>query len=454
MKIIILILIFFTLIKAEVYPIVYSKMAIPLFKAESIFAEYIEFLDIKKQNDIYSKEVKQLIDKGFLLDKKSIQKNELNDYLKSLRKLEKKHKYLLFTLSKHLLNAIEKNDYDTFYKIANIPLKSFYEFTFLKQKVLTYYKKNRKIRKIAILENIIEDEKSKVIKNIINNQVVNSKFNKRIKNTNNIYWTSSINSNNTSTKYNGYIYSGKKNAIHAASKFLDLGIRLGGICSDKNGNIYWLNISNNTIYRSDANGENIRKIISNLDYPRSLTIDIKRERIYWSEWIKENNKVSAKISYANLDGNNRRIIINHRLKSIGNLDIDYVNNKLYITDPSANGIYTSSLEGINLKLIAYSPHASGIALDVKNNRIVWSDSSTDKIYSANLDGKNKKTLITFNDSFASPSHISIDHKKQRLIYSISINHQGIIESSDMNGNDRRIEFSAEKLYNVGGIFIR
>jgi hypothetical protein len=457
MRIITIILIFITFLRAETYPSLYSKLATPLFQAENIFSQYIDYSDIKEHNEIYALETKRLITKGFLLDKETKHKKEdVLLYLKSLRELEKKYNHILLLLSKHLLNSIEKDDYDSFSKLASIPLDSFYRSSSFKQKVITYYKHSKK-SKIATLEHLIKNEKIALAnipyKNNSNNNsnVVNSGIQNTLYD---VYWTSSINSNNEATQYRGYVYAAYKNALSEGKKILDLGIFLGEVCSDKYGNIYWIKNRENKIYKSDANGENIEILETNVVNLRYMFIDAKNDRIYWSGWEKENGELSGKVGYTTLDGINHRTIIQHRLKGSGSLAIDYVHNKLYIADPSGNGIYMSSLDGLGLRLIAYSPQASGIALDVANNKIIWTDSSTDKIYSANLDGKDKQTLIDFNDKFASPSHVKIDFEKRRLIYSVAIEHQGVLESSDMNGNDRRIEFSADILYNVGGLFIR
>ena len=457
MRTITILLIFFTLLQARTYPVIYAKFATPLFQAENIFGQYAEYPDIQKQNEIYALETKKLIAKGFLLDQENKHKKEdVLLYLKSLRELEKKYDYILFLLSKHLLGAIEKDDYDSFSKLANISLNSFYRSSSFKQKVIAYYKNNQK-NKIATLEHLIKNEKIALASIRYENNIKNNSniVNTKVQNTlYDVYWTSSINSNNEATKHKAYVYAAYKNALSEGKKILDLGTPLSGVCSDKNGNIYWIKSRENKIYKSDTNGENFEILETNVENLRYMLIDTKNNRMYWSGWEKENGKLSGKVGYTTLDGTNHRTIIQHRLKGSGSLAIDHVHNKLYIADPSSNGIYVSNLDGLGLKLIAYSPQAIGIALDVANNKMFWSDSASDKIYSANLDGKDKKTLIAFDDAFASPTHVKIDFTKRRLIYSVSIEHQGVLESCDMNGNDRRIEFSADILYNVGGLFIR
>jgi len=450
-KVFIYSLIFYSILNAQEYPKIYSKLATPLFKAKIIFNQYSHLDGIEKRSTAYSLDVDSILSNGYsLMEKRKLTKKERTEYLHSLRTLNKKYNQIIYELSKHMSQAIDRNDYKKFKSLVNISLNEIFTSNKLAEKAIKYYKKNKHLGKINSIEELINN--TKIIP--FNNTPV-SKSTKQIMDVpsyiHDIYWTSSIGSN---ISYKGFIYGGNKTDISNSQRILDIGRSLGGVVSDEYGNIYWSDIDEKAILKSDVYGANVEVIVDNLTHPLGLAIDNKRKRIYWSDWMNTKRPQKGYVGYSDFDGQNRRTIIGQRLISGGQICIDSKFDKLYIADMFGKSIFSSDMEGLNLKLIAYSKQPSGIAVDYKNKRIVWSDSSSDAIYSAELDGSIKKKLIDFNDAFASPSSICIHHELQRLIYSVSLQHQGVIESSGLHGADRRVEFSAQKLYNVGGLFIR
>ncbi|WP_024953897.1 hypothetical protein [Sulfurospirillum arcachonense] len=223
--------------------------------------------------------------------------------------------------------------------------------------------------------------------------------------------------------------------LNTRTEILSFSANLSTCKVDKNGNIYWGDRTNKAIYKANANGTNIRKIITVPSGPSGLAIDNEGERIFWSQWIPK--KKYGEIGYADLSGNNKRILVSDKniMKSGGGMFYDYLYNKLYVSDSSGHKIVMIDIKTKNATRLSYAAQPAKIVVDYKNRKVIWSDAASDNISSIDFNGSNKRTLIQFESRFSNPDSLTIDTINDRLVY----DYDDIIETSNLDGTNRREE---------------
>lgn len=145
----------------ESYPMLFQSQGIPLFKASKLFVTIKSNSSIKDAVDEYKTEVKRVKEIGFSADI-SMDKKEKMIYLKALRVLQKKYDTLMNYLEYSIKSAIRDNNYKEFLNLVNNGINSYKDKENLKEKILSFYKKNKTKGKIASLEKLIREEKNVV----------------------------------------------------------------------------------------------------------------------------------------------------------------------------------------------------------------------------------------------------------------------------------------------------
>ena len=142
---------------AAKYPETFASLSTPLYKA----AENLERLSIetKLAEPIknYENDAKQLRTKGLALDNSGNKEKKLA-YLRSLRKLQKEYDYIVHLLHHNIQKSIQENDYAAFQKLTATQLPNLLAPRALREQAVAYYKKQRNIGKIQLLESIIKEK--------------------------------------------------------------------------------------------------------------------------------------------------------------------------------------------------------------------------------------------------------------------------------------------------------
>ena len=174
-----------------------------------------------------------------------------------------------------------------------------------------------------------------------------------------------------------------------------------------NAKIYWT--ERDKIRRANLDGSNVQDILTELESPKDIALDIHNRKIYWITF----NLHHSKIYRANLDGSNIEVIFNSkaqvaeqnkRLHSPGCIIIDTNASKIYWGNwRGLWGISRADNDGSNIEDIVIKPpdgdvfaprvDAENIQLDVKAGKMYFVDSLNDNIARANLDGSNYEKLI-------------------------------------------------------------
>ncbi len=109
--------------------------------------------------------------------------------------------------------------------------------------------------------------------------------------------------------------------------------------------------------------------------------------LYWTDW-----GTFAKIERAELDGSNRKILVNTTIAWPNGLAIDYVERKLYWGDAKFDQISCINLDGTDRQVILKDlPHVFGVS--ILGDDIYWTDWQRRKLSKAN---KHDKTEIQVN----------------------------------------------------------
>jgi len=149
--------------------------------------------------------------------------------------------------------------------------------------------------------------------------------------------------------------------------------------------------------------------------------DIENDKIYRSDW----------------DGQNEKEIIASSLDSPCGVAVDWVTEKLYWTDAGFNRIEVSLLDGSMRTILIHTDldKPRGIAVHPQSGRLVFTDwGKTPRIEVAGMDGNNRKTIVSVHISW--PNDITIDHLTERVYWTDAL--EDIIESCFLDGSDRRV----------------
>ena len=173
---------------------------------------------------------------------------------------------------------------------------------------------------------------------------------------------------------------------------------LSNIALDRSGGkIYWNNwLNRSTIKRANLDGSNVQDVITGLQSPRDIALDISSEIIYWTDSETE------MIQQAKLDGSRRENVITG-LISPTSLTLDGTHQKLYWID--GDKIQRANLDGSNIQEVITGLEFPGdIALDLDENKVYWTLRllGKGKIQRANLDGTGIEDVVT---GLSNPSKI-------------------------------------------------
>ncbi|MEJ2373177.1 MAG: hypothetical protein P8Y16_05210, partial [Sulfurimonas sp.] len=116
----------------ENYPSLFSEQGTPLFKAADNFSKLKEYAPATSKVINYAKSVNEVKTLGFKAD--SLQeKKEIQNYLKSLRLLQKQHDKIVKLTIMELLKSIKEDNYKEFTLLADVSTNYFKDQDRLKE---------------------------------------------------------------------------------------------------------------------------------------------------------------------------------------------------------------------------------------------------------------------------------------------------------------------------------
>ena len=178
--------------------------------------------------------------------------------------------------------------------------------------------------------------------------------------------------------------------------------------------IYWSDVGNKSIMRSDLDGNDIDTIINNdLIQPYELLFIDSEKKLVWCDG-------TGKIEIANLDGSQRTVIQDFGLNDPRGLAYSPQLNKLYWTELGNSCIKRSNMDGSQIETLiedVQEPH--GLAIDTLDNKIYWADRMTNKIQRSDLNGNQVETIL--DSTLQNPAAIDLNMEDEIIYFSDSKN---------------------------------
>uniref|UniRef100_A0A8C6LAN2 Low density lipoprotein receptor-related protein 4 n=1 Tax=Nothobranchius furzeri TaxID=105023 RepID=A0A8C6LAN2_NOTFU len=160
---------------------------------------------------------------------------------------------------------------------------------------------------------------------------------------------------------------------------------------DKDGYIYWTDVTTDSINRALWNGTNQEVVVDNsLESPAGLAIDWVTNKLYWTD------AGTDRIEVSNADGSMRTVLIWENLDRPRDIVVDPTGGFMYWTDWGANPkIERAGMDASNRIVIISSnlTWPNGLAIDYETKRLYWADAGMKTIEYGNFDGSDRQVLI-------------------------------------------------------------
>ncbi|XP_042909584.1 low-density lipoprotein receptor-related protein 4 [Parasteatoda tepidariorum] len=197
--------------------------------------------------------------------------------------------------------------------------------------------------------------------------------------------------------------------------------------------IYWSDITNDTISRSNINGSHQQVVIKNtLESPDGLAIDWITRKLYWTD------SGTHRIEVSNLDGAMRTILIWESLGKPRDIVVDPTSGFMYWTDwGDYPKIERSGMDGSQRTVVIDRnlTWPNCLAIDQERKKLYWTDAGTRTIEMVDYDGRNRQVLIS----------LALPHPFGLALYGDSIywtdwTEHNIQSANKVSGKDRKIIF--------------
>lgn len=231
------------------------------------------------------------------------------------------------------------------------------------------------------------------------------------------YWLHSGSSNNLvkSNQYGG-IYGCYGDGLTNPVELVTFNHDVRSMAVDREGNLYWADITTGKIMKSDPNGHHVRAIVDRLSHPMGIAIDKKRKLLFWSDRQRNEGGFSGGIGRSDLDGNNVKYIVVNGLVSGGKLKVDENEAKLYIPDILGKKIVRVNEDGQNMIGLIFTIKPEGFDINTQNRKLYWTDDFNSGIYESDYDGKNKRIVYTYYTTYENFEILMFSPKNQRVYF--------------------------------------
>ncbi|KAK8381292.1 hypothetical protein O3P69_018402 [Scylla paramamosain] len=145
-----------------------------------------------------------------------------------------------------------------------------------------------------------------------------------------------------------------------------------GIAVDATGRkMYWTDLAMQSVEVSELDGTHRRVLFTGLNRPRAITTHYPSGRLFWTDWDEQYPRIET----ADMDGNNRMVLVDTDVAWPNGLTVDWQDLELYWTDAKANVIEAIGLDGLNRRrVITGLPHPYGVS--TQGRWLYWTDWET------------------------------------------------------------------------------
>ncbi len=209
---------------------------------------------------------------------------------------------------------------------------------------------------------------------------------------------------------------------------LTFGLGLTLVSSSFAQKMYWVDLLQSKVQRSDLDGSNIEDLVTGVNTPSGISLDLTNSKMYFTAYL------GNKIQRANLDGSNVEDLVTGLNGPLG-ITLDLTNSKIYWVSTNDGKIQRSDLDGTNVEdshtMLGFP---TSIKLDVPNSKMYWVDQGVSKIQRSNLDGSNVEDLVTnSDDGLVNPFAVTLDLTNSKMYWVDQALKK--IQRSDLDGSN-------------------
>ena len=144
------------------YPTLYKQLATPLYEATNSFEKLHKYDAITQHITDYKQNTQKVLALGQEAQA-SKNKKQAAQYLHALRDLQKQYDMIVKFSITQLQNTIKQDNYEEFTLLSDIGINYYKQKSFLKDKILAYYKTNKAKQSILALDKLIAYDAKEVI---------------------------------------------------------------------------------------------------------------------------------------------------------------------------------------------------------------------------------------------------------------------------------------------------
>jgi hypothetical protein len=204
------------------------------------------------------------------------------------------------------------------------------------------------------------------------------------------------------------------------------------------GRLFVLELSGGRIHSMNLDGSDRKTIVTDCRLPDGIAVDVGAGHIYWTN-MGVPNLDDGSIERADLDGNNRRVIVPPGgTVTPKQLQLDKENGKLYWCDREGMRVMRVNLDGSKIETLVDAsqgdPHPGpdatkwcvGVTIDPKQQQIYWTQKGPDnaglgRIFRANVEiptgesAANRRDIEVLYDGLPEPIDLELD-LENRVLY--------------------------------------
>lgn len=197
------------------------------------------------------------------------------------------------------------------------------------------------------------------------------------------------------------------------------------------------------IWRMNTDGTGLEELVSGIEDPYSVAINLKNGKIYWAD-------DAGNISRANLDGSSVEKEFIH--VASGQMRAVAYNSKtdlIYFYEVNNEDLYVAKSDGTGVAKAVSGVYGYSIFVDEVNEKIYYDDRNSKTIRQANLDGSGSVKIADVTGSRGAYG-MAIDYSASKLYWAETNNN--VIKRANLDGTG--VETVLSGLNSPRGIFIK
>ncbi len=135
---------------SDEYPAIYAQLATPLYDSVKPLKKLLNVEELNQGCTDYITQVNGVLAFAKGLDKSDVE--GVKEYLKKLRKLQKKYERTIYLINENVNASINDNNYKKFLRLTDCDMQGLLKSRTLLKKSIKYYKQNRKKKKSKYFE--------------------------------------------------------------------------------------------------------------------------------------------------------------------------------------------------------------------------------------------------------------------------------------------------------------